>query len=221
MTSEMQIVLAATPLAGYFYALCVFHGGKRPKMVSGPVDVGLLAFGLGGLVAFGPFGRAVLGRLVGEPAGPMAWTIWLGVVALWSLVLAGSASLRISVYHVGPKELERAIAEALGHVPGQFSPTLNGFEDTKRGVGLTLKTLSWLRSGGIVVYGREPEILIRELKPQLKAALARFPQRSSAVTHIMFGLACLAMLVPFSNVLLTNPRAKDALRALLHSLRWW
>jgi hypothetical protein len=221
MTSELQFALTATPLAGYFYALCVFHGGKRPRLVSGPVDVGLLAFGLGGLVAFGPFGRAVLGRLVGNHAGPVAWTVWIGIVVAWALVLAGSATLRMSIYHIGPKELERALADALSHIPGRFTPTLNGFEDTKRGVGLTLKTVSWLRSGGIVAYGRDPEVLVRELRPHLQNALSRFPQRTTAVTHAMFGLACLAMLVPFSNFLIANPRAKDALRGLMHSLRWW
>ena len=222
MTSEMQIVLTATPLAAYFYVLGVFHGGKRPRMMTGPVDVGLLAFGLGGLVAFGPFGKAVLGRILGShDVGPVAWSLWVGIVALWSLVLAGSASLRLAVYHIGPGELERAVAEALGQVSGRFNATLHGFEDTKRGVGVTLKSVRWLRSGGITVYGNEPEILIRELKPHLRAAMARLPQRPSGITHAMFGLACLIMLVPLSGFLLANPRAKDAFRALMHSLRWW
>jgi hypothetical protein len=138
-----------------------------------------------------------------------------------SFVLAGSASLRISIYHIGPKELERAVAEALAQVGGHFHPTLSGFEDTKRGVGVTLKSVGWLRSGGISVYGRDPDVLVREIKPLLKLAIDKYPQRSSPITHIMFLLACLTMLVPFSSALLTNPRTKDALRALMHSLRWW
>jgi hypothetical protein len=122
---------------------------------------------------------------------------------------------------VGPGELERALAEALTHVEGQFTPRLHGFEDTKRGVGVTLKAIRWLRSGGITAYGHQPEVLIRELKPHLKAALGRLPQRSTGVTHAMFGLACLIMLVPLSGFLLANPRAKDAFRALMHALRFW
>ncbi len=190
-------------------------------MISGPIDVGLLAFGLGGLIAFGPFGRAVLGRLVGSHASPVAWILWLGVVILWAAVLAASASLRIAVYHISRRELERAVLEALSHVEGRFIATLNGFEDTKRGVGLTIKSVGWLRSGSVSAYGRDPEVLIRELNPRLKASLALFPQKTSAITHIMFGLAFLTMMVPLSGALLTNPRAKDALRALMHSLRWW
>ena len=64
-------------------------------------------------------------------------------------------------------------------------------------------------------------MLIRELKPKLKVALARLPQRASGVSHAMFGLACLTMLVPVSGFFYANPRAKDALQKLVHSLRWW
>ena len=221
MTSATQIALTATPLAAYFYALGVLHSGKRPRMVGGPVDMGLLTLGLGGLVVFGPFGRAVIGRLVGAEAGLLAWAIWVGVVGLWAMVLAGSASLRVTVYHVAPEELDRAVRDALGRLEGRFAPILNGFEDTKRGAGITVKPLRWLRSGSVEAYGREPEVLIRELRPNLKIALARLPQRASGVSHAMFGLACVTMLVPVSSFFYANPRAKDALHKLVQSLRWW
>ena len=221
MTPAMQIALTATPLAAYFYALCVFHGGRRPRMVSGPVDVGLLTFGVGGLVVFGPFGRAVLGRLVGEGAGPVAWTLWIGVVGLWSLVLAGSASLRVTIYHIDAGELDQAVRDALKQLPGSFSPTLNGYEDVIRGSGIAIKPLRFLRSGAVEAYGREPEVLIRELKPKLREVLSHRLQKGSMVSHAMFGLACLTWFVPVAAYLAANPRAKDALRILLHTLRWW
>jgi hypothetical protein len=221
MTTELQIVLTAAPLACYFYLLGVFHSGKRPRMITGPVDSGLLTLGLGGLVAFGPFGRTVLSRIVAEPAGGVAWAIWILIVGLWSVLLAASASLRISVYHIQAEELDRAVADSIAQVDGHFVRTLNGFEDTKRGVGLTIKSMSWLRSGGLVAYGRAPEVLIRELKPHLRAALARLPQRASTLSHLAFGVACLTMLMPLGFFLIGNPRTQNAWRALLHSLRWW
>jgi hypothetical protein len=221
MTPSMQIALTATPLAVYFYALGVLHSGKRPMMVTGPVDVGLLAFGLGGVVAFGPFGRAVLGRVAGEGAGPLAWSIWVGLVALWAVVLAGSAALRVTIYHVSPAELDKAVGESLGRLEGKFTSTLKGFEDQERGSGVTVKSFRFLRSGSVEAYGQGPDVLIRELRPRLQEALARYPQRGFGVSHAMFSLACLTMLVPVSSFFLANPRAKEALRALLHSLRWW
>ena len=221
MTPAMQVALTATPLAAYFYTLGVLHGGRRPKLISGPADFALLAGGLGGLVAFGPFGRAVLGRVVGDPAGWLAWSAWVGLVVMWSAVLAWSASLRLTVYHVSPEDLGRAVGDALNRVGGQFAPTLSGFEDAGRGDGVRVKPIRWLRSGSVEAYGRSPEILICELRPRLREALARLPQRASGVSHAMFGLACVTMLVPVSGFLLANPRAKDAVRALLQSLRFW
>jgi hypothetical protein len=220
----LQIALTATPLAAYFFVLGILHSGKRPRMVSGPVDVGLLTFGVGGLVAFGPFGRAVLGRLVGEGAGPVAWIIWIGVVGLWSLVLAGSASLRVTIYHIDARELDRAVLDALKQLPGAFSPTLSGYEDVLRGSGIAVKSLWFLRSGAVEAYGREPDLLIRELKPKLREILADRPQRPSNVSHAMFSLACLTMIVPVAGYMAgfftPNPRTKDVLRILLNMFRW-
>jgi hypothetical protein len=221
MTPAMQIALSATPLAAYFYALGVFHSGRRPRLVSGPVDVGLLAFGLGGLVAFGPFGQAVLGRMAGEHAGWLAWSIWVSLVVLWALVLAGSATLRVTIYHVSPQDLDRAVRQALEGLDGRFSSTLTGFEDAARGSGVMVKAIRFLRSGSVVAYGRNPDVLMRELGPRLRAALAQLPQRASGVSHSMFGLACVTMIIPISGFFLANPRAKEALRTLMHSLRWW
>lgn len=221
MTASVQIALTATPLAAYFYALGLFHSGSRPRLVRGPVDVGLMAFGLGGLVAFGPFGRSVLGRLAGSDVGPMGWSIWVALVATWALVLAGSASLRVTVYHLSADELDRAVREALGELGGRFTPTIHGFEDAGRGAGITVKGSKALRAGSIEAHGRDPEALMGELVPRLREALARFPQRPSGISHAMFGLACLAMLVPVTGFFLAHPRARDSLRALMHSIRWW
>jgi hypothetical protein len=221
MTAAVQIALTATPLAGYFYALGLFHSGRRPRLVPGPLDVGLMAFGLGGLIAFGPFGRSVLGRLVGAEAGPLAWSVWVAVVALWSLALAGSAGLRVTVYHLTAGELDRAVREALAGAGGRFTPTLNGFEDAARGAGILVRSVPRLRVGTVEAYGRDPEVLMAELKPRIRDALARLPQGPSRVSHAMFGLACLAMLVPVTGFFLSNSRARDALRVLMHSLRWW
>jgi hypothetical protein len=221
MTPALQITLTATPLAIYFYALSVFHGGRRPRMVAGPVDVGLLAFGLGGLVAFGPFGQAVLGRIAGDHAGWIAWSIWVGVVCLWALVLAGSATLRVTVYHITPEELDLAVRDALGELEGRFFSTMKGFENPQRQSGVTVKPLRLLRSGAVEAYGDHPDLLIRELKPKLRESLTRYPQRPSGVSHAMFGLSFLTIVVPVASFFIANPRAKEALRTLMHSLRWW
>jgi hypothetical protein len=142
-------------------------------------------------------------------------------VALWALVIAGSATLRVTVYHISPEQLDLAVRDALGGLEGRFFSTLKGFENPKRQSGVTVKPLRLLRSGSVEAYGDHPDALIRELKPRLREALAHYPQRASAVSNVLFGLAGLTMVLPVSSFFLANPKAKEALRTLMHSLRWW
>ncbi len=221
MTLASQIALTATPLSAYFYALGVLHGGRGPRVVSGPVDVGLLGFGVGGVIAFGPLGQAVLARTVGREVGPWHWLAWAALLAAWVVVLAGAASRRLTIYNVTADELVKAVREALAGLGGRFDATLRGFEDAERGSGVALRTSRWLRAGSVEAYGRDPEAIMGELKPALKAALALVKRGPSIVAPAMFAISCLVMLVPVAGYYASTPRAKEALRALLHSLRWW
>ena len=221
MTLAVQIALTATPLSAYFYALGVFHSGKRPRMISGPADAGLLTLGAGALVGFGPFGQAVIGRVVGQGAGWISWTVWIGILILWSFVFAASAVRRISVYNVSGDEFDTALRAAITHLDGKFSKTLHGFEDQTRQVGITVTPSPRLHSASLETYGKDAEVLVAELKPWLKLALDQVPRRPSRFSHAMFGFAGLVIFLPVVGYFLANPRAKDALRTLLHSLRLW
>ena len=221
MTLSSQIALAATPLSAYFYALGVLHGGRGPRVVAGPVDVAMLGVGVGGLVAFGPLGQSILGAIAGRELGPWHWATWVALLASWLFVVAASASRRLAIYNVRAGDLDRAVREALAGLHGRFEPTLRGFEDAQRGAGVTVRSSRRLRAGSVEAYGREPEKLMAELKPGLKAALGEITRPTSAVSGLMFAAACLVMLLPAAGYFAANPRAKEALRALLHSIRWW
>src|SRR6266496_3436409 len=100
MTGQLPLSLAVAPLATYLFVLSLWHGGRHPRVVSGPADFALLAFGLGGLVVFG----------------------------LVATLLARRSLRRLTVYHVDPEALVRALRETLDQVPGHFVRTLRGFE---------------------------------------------------------------------------------------------
>ena len=221
MTFASQIALTATPLSAYFYALGLLHGGRTPKVVGGPADVALLGVGVGGLVAFGPLGQAILGLVVGREAGPWDWLAFSAVLGVALCFVARSATRRLAIYNVTPEGLELAVVESLGGLEGRFDVTLRGFEDARRGSGVTVRASRWLRAGSVEAYGQEPEKLMAELKPRLKARLAEVIRAPSLVSSAMFGVACLVMLVPAASFFARNPKAKEALRALLQSLKWW
>src|SRR5579884_3613294 len=113
MTGPIELALMVGPLAVYFYALGIWHSGRSPRVIPGPVDYLLLVFALSGLLLFGPIGRALIGRV---PAA-QGWLAALGLltsIAMLALPWLPRAFRRLVVYNIQPETLERAVAEALG-----------------------------------------------------------------------------------------------------------
>jgi hypothetical protein len=221
MTTAAQIALTATPLAAYLYTIGLFHGSSRPRVIPGRLDFGLLAVGVGGLVAYGPFGQAFVGRVAGANAGWTAWLAWTAVVGVWALALAAGAGRRVAIYNVGPAELDRAMVEALSMPDWRFEPTLDGYEDVARRLAVRVKASSRFHAGSVEARGQEPEAFLRAILPRLRSALARQPRRPSPVSHALFAGSCLVMLAPMVGYFMAYPRAREALRALMQGLRWW
>src|SRR5580692_8846780 len=96
MPIALQIVLALSPLAIYFLILGAWQSGRDPQVVPGMLDYGLLAFGVGGLIAFGPIGSGLIRVLF---PGESVWA-WLASPTLFTLVAllrAPSAHKRVVV----------------------------------------------------------------------------------------------------------------------------
>ena len=218
MSSVVQLLLTAGPLACYFLVLGLWRSGPSPRVVAGPVDFALLAFGVGGLVAFGPIGHWLVARLF--PA-PSLWA-WMAVVtALWlaALLWAPRTARRLVVYHVDPAAFDAALAGALGDLPGQFAPTLRGFEDAKSGRGVAVERGARARTITIEAYGSRPEALIAALAPGLRARLrGTSPPRSRALAG-WFVLAALTLLAPLAALVMSRPQVRAALWAVFQRLR--
>ncbi len=221
MTLAAQIALAATPLSAYFYMLALFQSGRRPRVVSGPLDLLLLAIGVGGLVAFGPVGQVVIARVVGPGATAWHWAIWVVLLAVWTLAFSGWTGRRLAIYNIDRAGLDGAVRDALSRIDGDFRPTLRGYEDGGRELGVTVQVSARFLAGAVEAYGSHPEALIGALEPRLREALARIPRRPSRVAHALYGLACLVMLLPVGGFLMTNTRAREAVRLMIRSVRWW
>src|ERR1700754_2665057 len=99
MSPPLEMALTVGPLACYFYVVGVWQSGRRPRVVAGPLDFAVLAFGVSGLGAVGPVGQLLIRLIFGLP-GVWAWVLWVVFLALWALVFAGAAARRLVVYNV-------------------------------------------------------------------------------------------------------------------------
>lgn len=213
MNPPTEVALTVGPLACYFYLVGVWQSGRHPRVVAGPVDFAVLAFGVCGLVTVGPVGKLLMRLIFGIP-GPWAWGLWLAFLGLWAAAFALGAARRLVVYNIEPSRLAAAVRRALDDLPGsRFAPTLHGFEAADEGRSLIVEGIARLRVGTIDARGREPEALIRALRPRLREALAEVGAGPTRVTWGLFALSWIVMLVPLMTFLLTEPRARAAMRA--------
>jgi hypothetical protein len=218
MTGQLPLSLAVAPLATYLFVLSLWHGGRHPRIVSGLADFALLAFGLGGLVVFGPLGQGLARILFRRPA-LLDWMALASVFGLVATLLARRSLRRLTVYHVDPEALVRALRETLDQVPGHFVRTLRGFEDRSRARGLTIEVTSSLRAAQLEAFGTDPEGLIQELRPRLRLRLRRVEVPPSQVAWWLLGGSGLLLLIPMARFFLNLPQAHDALRVLIERLQ--
>jgi hypothetical protein len=215
MSLPMLVALTVGPLACYFYVVGVWQSGRHPRLVAGPLDFAVLAFGVSGLLTVGPVGQLLMRLIFGLP-GPWAWGLWFLFLGLWAIVLAGWASRRTVVYNVEPARLAEAVGRALEEMPGgRFTATLGGFESADDGRAVLVEGFDRLRVGTVDARGKEAEALARALRPRLREQLSAVASRPTRVTWGLFVMSWITMLAPLVTFLITEPRARAAMRALL------
>jgi hypothetical protein len=215
MTGPVQLALMVTPLATYLYLMAVWQAGRYPRVLSGSVDVWLLALGLGGLVLFGPVGDWLTGLISSRPRVlhhvlvDLLATLLVARAARWS-------RRRLVIYHVDASALDAALLGALG--ASRYSKMLDGFEDRERACGIRVEHSARWRWAVVEVHGDGAAALAAELNPRITEQLRQAPAAPSEVALAFFALSALTMLVPLAGHLLAQPRARAALRVLLERL---
>src|SRR5262245_11650943 len=213
MGSEVRLVLAFAPLAIYFFLVGLWRSGRSPRVIPGPVDFGLLVFGIGGLVAFGPIGEAVVRALFPTPS---VWA-WLAVAtSIWLLALlwAPRTGRRLVVYNVRRDALRHAIEEIAQGLPGHFAATLRGYEDASSGRGLAVD-VGRARTATVEAYGEKPDAFIAAIAPDLRDRLRGAAPQTTVATAIRFALSTLCLLAPLTSVLLRRPEVREPLINLI------
>ena len=218
MNTAVQLALALGPLAVYLYVVAIWQSGHRPRIISGPIDFVLLMIGLSGLLVFGPIGHILVNRAA-PFSSPSVWA-WLALacsIGLIALPWLPRSYRRLTVYNVDAAALDAALRAVLGELPGQFEPTVRGFEDRSNHRGLTVETTAWFRAAVVEAYGSEPETLIRLVGRGLPKHLRAPSARPSVVAWALLGL-CLAIVAPVLTVFLTRPQAREVFRVLIRRL---
>ena len=98
-----MLALALLPLVLYFAFLTSLHFRRTPTVLNGSLDFQLLAWGLFGLITFGP-GRLIIPLYVFTAWGFYTWIFWFGFYFMVTHFIARQFKNRLVVYH-GQREL--------------------------------------------------------------------------------------------------------------------
>jgi hypothetical protein len=218
MSNPILYALAFGPLGFYLWMLAVLQSGTRPRLVSGLIDFTMLAFAIGGVLAFGPFGDLIARLLFRKPDWLDRFVI-VSALGLCATVLARKALHRIVVYHVDPEGIRCIIEEVLNSCCGRFVPTLDGFEDQEQRLGVHIEVTKWWDCALIEAYGSNPEGLIQQLRAELKLKLRGAKRKPSQLSHVLYVASILVMLIPLASLFLSQPHTREVFRVLLQRLR--
>ena len=218
MSPSIQYVLTVGPLGFYLWLIAFWQSGRRPRVVSGLVDFTLLAFGVGGVIAFGPLGQLAARKFFTRP-DVFDWLTIVSSLGLVATVLARGSIGRLVVYHASAVEVASALEAWFRDSNMAFARTLHGYEDHDARRGLRVEVTRIPASVTIEAIGPDAEGLIREVRSGLRKSLKNV---SSPPSYAAFGLyfASLAVVVgPLVFFLMTQPHAREALRAFLQRIR--
>lgn len=220
MPVTTEVALVAVPLAIYLYVLGHWHGGKCPRVVAGKVDLAWLCFGLGGLVAFGPLGRAVVAGIFGPTATPVAWVAWGAALVLVAAAVARTGRYRLVIYHVAPDQARAATGATLADLGGTFVETLNGFEDRERRTGVAVRSSPRMQTAVVDVQGHATGPVLAGLLPGLRARLGQVARPVSTLSTAFFAGSSLLLLAPAVAFIALDPQGRRAARAMARWLGW-
>src|SRR4051794_8939434 len=99
MPGPWQYALTVGPMGFYLWVLALWQSDQHPRVVRGLVDFALLAFAVGGVLAFGPFGQLVAQMVFGRQ-DPVARLAVASLIGLWGCYLARRSMSRLVVYRV-------------------------------------------------------------------------------------------------------------------------
>ncbi len=216
MSLPMLVALTVGPLACYFYVVGVWQSGRHPRLVAGPLDFAVLAFGVSGLLTVGPVGQLLMRLIFGLP-GPWAWGLWARLSCALGDRLRGlgvTTDSRLQRRAGPPDRGGRPGARRSCPAVGS-RPTLGGFESAEDGRAVLVEGIGRLRVGTVDARGHEAEALARALRPRLRQQLSGVSSGPTRVTWGLFVMSWITMLAPLVTFLVTEPRARAAMRALL------
>jgi hypothetical protein len=166
----VHLVLAFVPLGLYLIGLGVVHWRRRPVVLTGSMDISLLAIAVAGMVVVGPM-EFLLPTALPLP-GRYVWLMLLLcyglLVTLWNLL----ARPRLIVLNIAADRLRTILADVAARLDSHPQWAGNSLALEELGVQLHLEDYPPMRTVSLVATGaRQSETGWAQLRTELRAGL--------------------------------------------------
>ena len=193
----LHLAFAFVPLALYLLGLGVVYARGRPAVISGTVDVTLLAAALVGFAMVGPM-ELVMPAAPPLP-GPWVWlvmgVVYVLLVTLWNLL----AAPRLVVLNATVEQLRPVLAEIAARIApdAQHHWAGDSLVLEQLGVQCHLDGYRPLRTVSLVANGsQQSESGWQRLRHELQSALAQVEPADRQRGYTMISVALVMLLAP-------------------------
>jgi hypothetical protein len=222
MNGPPNLIAMVGPLGLYFALLATWHLGRRPRVVTGRLDLILLWGALSGLLVFGPIGAVGTSVFANSSQSLLGVTMMaLGMAVVASFVVAHwrRAKDRLVVYHADPQFVHASLQAVLHATAEHLGPHRAKFGQPGQGWSFVAEVHPWLGTAVIDAIGNYPRATGKRLKTFMEKELHPRVARSSRLGWVFFGLSALLLLAPWTAPYWTEPDVRAAFRALFQRLR--
>jgi hypothetical protein len=167
----VSLTIALVPLAFYLFVIGALNLGRRPRAITGSIDVALLAAALLGLVIVGPM-NLFLPEAAAMRFGPFVWSLLVGFYSLCVLLCVLVARPRLVIFNVPLDTLREILPGVATKLDDGATFAGDALQLPNYGVQLHLDAMPTMRSVTLKAIGdRQSHSGWKRLQGELKAAL--------------------------------------------------
>jgi len=217
MFDPVRLTVAIVPLALYALWLGRINLKQRPTVLSGPADLSILAFGLGGFLIIGPFELLA----PDDAFRAFGYYIWIMLAILYSLLVSLTVLVMrpsIVIYNLSWEEFRPRLLQTLQDLKVESRWVGSMVVLPELGIEMHLENFGWLRNLRLVSVGDEQSlhgwrVLHLALLEQLRDCRVVSHQRG-----LVFVLSGLALIVGLTlGLVVDHQQIASALNALFPS----
>lgn len=203
----LSLYIATAPLAIYFLVMGLVNLSRRPFLVSGVRDLGILCLAMTGFFVIGPL-ELFFPENAAWRFGPYAWLLVITVYVLVVVLILLSQRPRLHIYNISLTDLRPVLSDLAMELDPQARWAGDALAMPALGIQLYLEQSTFTKTVSLIASKKVQNLDgWRVLENSLRRAMRRFSSPQKHHAGIVLFLGGLALLVLLHSMLWMNPES--------------